>query len=418
VLVVLGALGALSAAWTVGIADDALEWGLVTVGFAAVAFAAAVLAAGDRGPAQAAGLVALVAVAMGVIGLIAAATTDEPLAHRAAGLWRPASTFQYSPALALLIVSALPPLITGLCRSRRWWQQLLAGAGASIAGATLALAASRTQLAFALVVCAAAIVWSERLVRAPRGTVVAAVALIASAGLGAYAVVGGYVPVTPSPDGGRRLLALAAVLAAATAAWLLTRAGLRRGAPAIALAAVLLAAAGAAAIAKPAPRLISSGIVTEKARPKVPAVAAVAAPKRLDPIRDRLLHGRLRIWGEAIDTFADRPLQGGGADSYFFASADHQESRSVFFAHSLPLELAAELGIAGLLLALGLYVTAAQALWHARAGPAAWLLGPATAAFLAANLVDWPWHLAGSGAMWALAFGAILGTAGATRGGH
>ena len=415
VLMVLSALGALSAAWTLGIVEEALEWGLVTAGFAAVAFATAVLIESERGPALAAGLVAVVAVAMGVIGLLAAATTDEPLAHRAAGLWRPASTFQYSPALALLMVSALPPLIAALCRSGRRWQQLLAGAGGAIAGATLALAASRTQLALALIVCAAAVVWPQRLVRAPRGTVAAAAALIAAAGLGAYAVVGGYVPVTPAPDDAERLLTLGAVLAAAAAAWLLIRAGLRSGLPAVALAAVLLAAAAAGALAKPAPRLVSSGIVSAEARPKPPPVGP---RERLDPIRDRLLHGRLRIWGEAIDTFADRALYGGGADSYFFASEDHQNTRSVFFAHSLPLELAAELGIAGFLLALGLYATAAQALWRARTGPAAWLLGPAAAAFLAANLVDWPWHLAGSGAVWALAFGAILGAAGATRGGH
>lgn len=405
VLFALAALGALSATWTVGLVDEALEWGLVTAGFAAVAFAGAVLVSDARTATLAAGLVAVVAVAMGLIGLVAAALTDEPLAHRAAGLWRPASTFQYSPALALLVVSALPPILTALCRGERRWQQLLAGAGAAVAGATLALAESRTQLGFALVVCATALLWPQRLLRAPRGTAAAAVALVAAAGLGAYAVAGGYVPVTPPPDGERRLILLGAVIAACTAAWPLVRIGLRRGTAPLALVAALLALAGAAAIAKPAPRLISSGIVSEQAKPRP---AADRPSRRLDPIRDRLLHGRLRLWGEALATFGDRPLQGGGADSYFFASAEHQDTRSVFFAHSLPLELAAELGLAGLLLALALYASAIRALWRARAGPAAWLLGPAATAFLAANLVDWPWHLAGSGAVWALAFGAIL----------
>ncbi|MCW2989419.1 MAG: hypothetical protein JWM73_13, partial [Solirubrobacterales bacterium] len=121
VLVVLGVLGAVSAAWTTGIEDDALRWGLVTGAFAAVALAAAVLVADLRAAAWAAALIALLAVVMGTIGLVAAATTAEPLAHRAAGLWRPAATFQYSPALALLIVSALPALLAALCRARRWW---------------------------------------------------------------------------------------------------------------------------------------------------------------------------------------------------------------------------------------------------------------------------------------------------------
>ena len=64
----------------------------------------------------------------------------------------------------------------------------------------------------------------------------------------------------------------------------------------------------------------------------------------------------------------------------------------------------------GLVLALALYAASGRALWRARRrdGPAFWLLGPPAAAFLAANLVDWPWHFAGSGAVWAAALGAIL----------
>lgn len=412
VLVVLGGLGALSAAWTVGIGDEALRWGLVTGAFAALALAAAVLIADARAVALAAGLVALIAVAMGVVGLVAAATAEEPLAQRAAGFWRPASTFQYSPALALLMVSALPPLIVALCRAGRWWQRLLVGGGAAVAGATLALAESRTQLIFAVVVAAAAVVWPQRLVRAPRGLVAAAVALIAAGGLGAYAVAGGYVPLDPPPDTSGRLLALGAVLAGTALAWPAVRAALRRGVPAAALIVALLAAGGLGALANPAERRVPVGIVGD------PESRQVGVKPKNDPIRDKLLHGRLRIWGEALDTFADRPLQGGGADSYWFASRDHQGPKTVLYAHSLPLELGAELGIAGLLLALGLYWTAIRAHWRARAGPATWLLGSASAAFLAAGLVDWPWHLAGSGAVWALALGGVLGTASATRDGH
>jgi hypothetical protein len=40
---------------------------------------------------------------------------------------------------------------------------------------------------------------------------------------------------------------------------------------------------------------------------------------------------------------------------------------------------------------------------------ATWLLGPAVAAFLVANLVDWTWHLAGASAVFALALGGLLG---------
>ena len=39
---------------------------------------------------------------------------------------------------------------------------------------------------------------------------------------------------------------------------------------------------------------------------------------------------------------------------------------------------------------------------------AAWLLAPAVAAFPLANLLDWPWALTGTGALWAVAAGGLL----------
>jgi hypothetical protein len=123
------------------------------------------------------------------------------------------------------------------------------------------------------------------------------------------------------------------------------------------------------------------------------------------------LHGRENTWQAAIETFADRPIQGTGADAFLAGSARHQDGETVVFAHNLPLELAAELGIAGAALALALYAATARTLWRARHTEAARLLGPAAAAFLIASLVDWPWHLAGSGAVWAMAAGALTAAA-------
>jgi O-antigen ligase len=127
------------------------------------------------------------------------------------------------------------------------------------------------------------------------------------------------------------------------------------------------------------------------------------------------LHGRTDTWEAAIETFADRPLLGAGADAFLAGSARHQDGQTILFAHSLPLELAAELGIAGLLLALALYASAARLLWSARGTSAIWLLGPSVAAFLIAGLVDWPWHLAGAGAAWAIAAGGLAGAAARTE---
>jgi O-antigen ligase len=124
--------------------------------------------------------------------------------------------------------------------------------------------------------------------------------------------------------------------------------------------------------------------------------------------RGGFLHGRAATWEAALDTFADRPLAGAGADAFLAGSARHQGGQTILFAHNLPLELAAELGILGAALAIALYAAGGRAIWRARATRAGRLLGPGAAAFLVASLLDWPWHLAGSGAIWALSVGALI----------
>jgi O-antigen ligase len=121
------------------------------------------------------------------------------------------------------------------------------------------------------------------------------------------------------------------------------------------------------------------------------------------------LHGRASTWRAAVDTFADRPLRGAGADAFLAGSARHQGGETVVFAHDLPLELAAELGVAGAALAVALYAAVGRTLWRVRGTRAFVLLGPSAAAFLLAGLVDWPWHLAGCGAIWALSVGTLTG---------
>jgi hypothetical protein len=67
-----------------------------------------------------------------------------------------------------------------------------------------------------------------------------------------------------------------------------------------------------------------------------------------------------------------------------------------------------ELGVAGLLLVVALYCSSARSVWLARGSPAAWLLGPAVAAFLVTGLLDWPWHMAWPGAVFAAALGGVI----------
>ena len=103
-----------------------------------------------------------------------------------------------------------------------------------------------------------------------------------------------------------------------------------------------------------------------------------------------------------------------GSAAFGTASLRYQEPPPVRFAHNLPLESWAELGVAGALLALVLYGGSIGLVWSRRRAPAAWLLGPAVLAFLVANLFDWPWHVPASGAVFAISLGALVGAEGRT----
>jgi O-antigen ligase len=344
VLLLLGLLGAASAAWTVGLTDDAARWGLVAGAYAAVVVASAALVRSwGRGIEAVAALVCALAAISGVVGLVAAARHAGPFADRVAGAWRPGGTLEYPPALALLQVSALPALLTAMCRGARA-TRVLAAVGGAVAAAVLTLSESRTGLALAALVCVAAVAAPRFTLRSRRAPALAALALLATMGVAAH--------------------------------------------------------------------LMASDRTDGLAR------ASIAAPTAADPGQRSeraggFWHGRLHTWRAAAETAADRPLSGAGADAFMAASARHQHSGPVRFAHDLPLELAAELGVVGLLLAVALYATAGAAVWRARATHAAWLLGPAAVAFLASGLADWPWHLAGSGAVWAASLGALVGAASA-----
>ena len=171
----------------------------------------------------------------------------------------------------------------------------------------------------------------------------------------------------------------------------------------IALALGVLIAAVAAYLATRRPQLVIAGAA-------IVVAAGLLAFGPGDGPESGFLHAREDTWRAAVETFLDRPVGGAGADAFLVGSARHQDGAAVVFAHNLPLELAAELGVPGLLLALALYAATAELAWVGRASRAQWLLAPAALAFLAASLLDWPWHLAGIGAVWALACGGLAGT--------
>ena len=308
VLAALALLGAVSVLWTLGPDARTLRWAGVTAGYAGVFGAAAVAARTRAGATALAAGVAAIAAVSGALALGATILHEEPYALHIAGEWRPAGPLEYPPALALLMVCALPAFIDGL-RAPSPALRLAGGSGVAMTLAVLLLSQSRIGLALGIAVAAVGV---NRVVRRP-APVAAGALIVVVAGLLAF-----------GPGDGPQ-----------------------------------------------------SGF----------------------------LHGREDTWEAAVETFADRPLHGTGADAFLAGSARHQGGAAIVFAHDLPLELAAELGVAGLLLALALYAATVELAWSARATRAAWLFAPAALGFLLANLLDWPWHLAGVGAIWALACG-------------
>jgi O-antigen ligase/polysaccharide polymerase Wzy-like membrane protein len=400
-LAAVAVLSIASVAWTVGARTASLRWGLTIAGYGGIFVAAATFtrAAGPRP--LAAGIAAL-AMSEAILGLGAVAFHSLPDAEWLGGVWRPGGTFQYPPALAILQVCALPVLSSSLSRASDLVASI-AAAAAMLDGAVLSLSGSR--LAFALAAALLIILILRPSVgRSRRGAAIATTTLVAVGVALGPAVLGGHVgPTTPGVGaaGFAKILGLAVVSGVAL---LLTRRAttLRHAAwlaPTLCVVALGLAAVGWASSyyarpyhARPAPR--SSTSLTPAAR------------------QPDFLHGRSHEWEAALQTWFDHPLLGAGANAYYIASLPHQGAATTRYAHDLPLELAAELGVCGLLLGLALYASAAQTISRATKSSALWLLAPAAVAILASNLADWTWHLAGLGAVWAAAAGGLEGSRG------
>jgi len=350
-LAALAGLSIASAAWTVDEPTGALRSGLVIGGYAAV-FAAAATLARRPGPWPFAIAITITILALveAIIGLDAVAMHTLPDAERIAGAWRPGGTFEYPPALAIVQVGALP-VLCGLLGRRPRLLAVGAGAAATLAGAVLALSQSRLAAAMAAVLLAM-LVLRPHAHRPARMAAVATIAFVVVGALPAPTILGAHAaPVAPGSD----------VAAASTA---------------------------------------SRGLT--------------ARPEHAVTRNSDWLHGRSREWDAALQTWLDRPLLGAGAGAYYTASIPHQGAAQSRYAHNLPLELAAELGVLGLLLGIILYASTVWSVSRALHTPALWLLAPFAVAFLPSNLLDWTWHLAGLGALWAAAAGGLNGAAQAT----
>jgi hypothetical protein len=383
VLLALAVLQALSAAWTIVPAADPLRAAALTLGYAAL------VVAGSTQPARRiAWVIAIAAGVTGLMGIVSASLYSTSFAERIEGGWRPEGPFGYPPALALVQVFALPALLTAMARARPVVAGL-AAAGTAVSAGVLILVANRLTLAFAIVVLGIALALARR-----RAVVVAAIALFAAAAVAYHELLGGWTSRFAQAGAGGALAAVA-ILVALAALWVIVRRRLgetdlnRR----LALKPALVVAAAIVAVA------VLAGLFG----------GGALSARRFDS-HQSFTHGRTWMWSASYRTAVKRPLYGFGAGSFYDATVSRQpgHGRVTRFAHDLPLEQWVETGIVGLLLALALYAAAGLALWRARGSRALWLLGPAVAAFLLANLVDWPWHLAGVGALAALALGGLI----------
>lgn len=393
VLMAIGALSALSAVWSVGDGAESVRTGLVVVGFAALAIVGAAVAGRRGGVERLAVVIVAIAAVEALLGLAGVVLREEPWAQRIGGSWRPGGTFEYPPALALLQVCALPAVLRWMTGARLA-VAVAAAVACALSGEVLGLSDSRLQVGLAGLVALAAILWPGAASQVSRRGPLAASGLMLACGLGAHAVAGGYAAPAASGRDLWRLVALTSIALGAAAAWVPLRRWATRGATSApregssrAFRVRRLAAAGAA------------GLVL------LVAALAVSAPVKGS---GGFTHGRTGLWGDAVSIAGERPVAGHGSESFLAASRSRQERPAVRFAHNLPLEFAVELGLIGLCLMLALYAVCATVAFRARGSPELWLFGPAVAGFLVTNLVDWPWHFAGAGAVFAGALGGLI----------
>lgn len=404
-LIGLAGVSVASSAWTIAGAGVALRTGLVAVGYAATAIAGRSLGR-QVGARYLAVAVAVFAVVEALLGLGAVALHALPDAERLGREWRPGGTFEYQPALGLLQVGGLPILAMALRRPGRR-AAAVAGTSAVIAGGVLGLDSDRLALGLAALVLLG-IVAHPRSDRPARIGAITVAALALAGGMIAPRVLGGAVGPHAPAAGLARLAAFIVIALLAGVALPVARTLRRRSISAVATAGVVVVVALAIAVG-----VVGRYVPAAASRPSVPRQGAVVTVHR--PAPTDVLHGRTHEWQAAVATWRDRPVIGAGAGSYYLASLPHQAIARSLFAHNLPLEWAAELGIVGFGLALALYTGAGRLLWRARRDHGAWLLVPFVAAFLVSNLVDWTWHLAGLTALWAVACGGLMSSPGRTQ---
>ena len=387
VLLLLAVLAAISAAWTIGSPATSLRWGAVVAGYAAMA-ACGFIAVRRAGAESLATLLAVLATATGLIGVFAAGFQEGPFAERVGAAWRPGGPFEYSPALGALALAALPLALRWMAQAGR--RAAVGALTVTVIAAAVALISSRALLGLALLLALAVLARPATTIRSSAWMAAAAIAFAVTAGATADAIAGSYdEPYEKSADL-LRVLGLAVLLPVAVTLWIaVRRCFVPGGTP------------------------IRSRRVAALALTLVPlAIACTAAALTPDsgPSGEPdagLTHGRVEIWGDAVATASGGPFEGSGALTFLSASVLEQDPPPARFAHNLVLEQWVELGYPGLIASLAFVAIAIGLVLRSRGTPAGWLLAPGAVVYLVAAMIDWPWHVPASAAIFALILGGL-----------
>lgn len=384
-LALITAWSAVSILWAPlgGPAGDSVQRLLLYV--AALALAAAVLGGAARAvePALAAG--ATLVIGYGLAGRLLPDIVELSRSERAGGrLEQPITYWNAEGALAALGL-VLCARVAG-DRSRPPLVRALAAAAAAPLGAGVYLSYSRGAIGVAvagLLVLVAA---------APSVTQLRAAALVLVTGAAAAVVAEAFPYVAalegdePARDGA---LALAAMTALAAAAAIAARRLVPAAEPAPRRWTRHLPALAAAAVVLALGALLAAGLGE---RPTEEELAAGAGAGRLTTVSSN----RYEYWRVGLDAFAGHPLTGLGAGGFRVEwLKERRIDEAVRDTHSLPVEMAAELGLPGLVAFALMVAGVALAAWRALATHRPLAAG-ATAAlttwFLHA-FIDWDWQL-------------------------
>ena len=333
---------------------------------------------------------------------------------------RPTYPFGYWNAVAVFAALGLPLLLRGALVWSRTWARAAGVAAVPPLAALIYLTSSRTG-----VLTASVGVLAFLLLAAPRGraAVAAGVAGIGSAGsiavlASSSAILDGPLESSTAHSQGRvSAVAILAIAIVAGVAYVLSS-RVRLAAPrlspgarrATAVVAGLLLL-GAVIAADPVERFESFK------EPPPPRGEGVTGSYIKSHLTSGGSNGRWQFWSAAVDQWEEHPLVGDGAGSY---AAWWARNGSLSYvtrdAHSLYAEMLGELGVAGLLLILGLLAAVAVAVrsrLRERTSDRVTLaaLGAAAAAFALAAGIDWVWEIPGVALVGVVAFAVLVAPA-------